>query len=307
MKHTTDLSYRRRVDAAIAYIRSNPGADLSLNTLADVASFSSFHFHRIFKAMTGEPLGQYIQRTRMESAAMALRSNLNLSVVEVALQYGYESPDGFSRAFRKVFGLSPKDWDRDRPLQKRKIGREPDAFPVYDQTALCDWADTYGWTPEVVTLPAMNVARLQVTDAYRNIDGLMAAYDRLWPWYESTLAQREGALFLGCSHDDPDLTPLERCTFEWAAGPVKSGEVPEGISVAQLPEQSVVRIRLQGTLEQEDQIWQYLYRVWLPQSAYEPAHAPAMELYCEPPHTTQWQTYDLWCALPVVPVNAGLA
>lgn len=234
---------------------------------------------------------------------MAMRSDPSVSILTVALQSGYESPDGFSRAFRTVFGVSPSAWDRKTPLQKRKIGRVPGEFPVYDEASLCALADDCGWVPEIVTLPGMGLARLQVGDAYREFNAVVAAYERLWPWYEANVAHREQALFLGSSQDDPDLTPVEHCTFEWAAGPVEAIEVPEDMIYRWIPEQEVVRIRLQGTLAQEDQIWQYLYRVWLPQNQYDPAHAPAMELYCSPPHATQWKEFDLWCALPVVPAS----
>ena len=303
MNTSSSRSYRRRVDKAIRYIRQNPQGDLSLETIADIAHFSTFHFHRIFKALTGESLGLYVQRTRLHSAAMALRSNRSLSISDAAYDHGYDSPDGFRRAFRRWFGINPSQWDRSTPLQERKIGRTEHEFPVYSYETLCGMAQQRGWSAEVVRLPAITVGSLTVMDAYRDFNAVMAAYDRLWHWYEGEVAGRSDAMFLGCSQDDPDLTPLEQCAFEWAAGPVDPAEAPDWLSCRRQPEQSVVRIRLQGDIQEEDEIWQYLYRVWLPDSAYEPAHATAMEVYCQPPHKTDWKTYDLWCALPLSDIS----
>ena len=62
---------------------------------------------------------------------------------------------------------------------------------------------------------------------------------------------------------------------------------------------TAAQIHLQGDLNGEDAIWQYLYRVWLPESEYEPAHAPAREIYQTLPTITGWECLDLKCALPV--------
>lgn len=67
-----------------------------------------------------------------------------------------------------------------------------------------------------------------------------------------------------------------------------------------LPEAPVVRVRLQGSIELEDLVWQYLYRVWLPESRLEPANAPAIEIYRRYPHRTGWDNLDMWCAIPIV-------
>ena len=67
--------YISRINRVIDYIESNIASDLSLEELADVAHFSSFHFHRIFRAMVDEPLNVFIQRVRIEKAAAKLIAN----------------------------------------------------------------------------------------------------------------------------------------------------------------------------------------------------------------------------------------
>ena len=67
--------YAFRINRVIDYIEANIDVDLSLETLSGIANFSKFHFHRIFRAMVGETLNQFIQRIRLEKAAAQLIFN----------------------------------------------------------------------------------------------------------------------------------------------------------------------------------------------------------------------------------------
>ena len=71
---------------------------MSLPELADVASFSPFHFHRIFRALTGEGVAERVRRLRLERAAARLRST-SRSILEIALEAGYQAHESFTRAF----------------------------------------------------------------------------------------------------------------------------------------------------------------------------------------------------------------
>ncbi len=300
MKEQTENSYRRRIDAVKSYVKQNLEFELTLDILARVASLSPYHFHRIFKTFTGESLGEYIQRSRIEKAAMALRSNPKMQLLDAALTYGYSSADGFRRAFKKVYGISPSKWNRHQPIQNRKIGREESKFPVYSEEELKEFASHYCWAPEIYSMQKVSLGVVETADAYQNFDKINLNYERVWEWYESNIRLKDNAVFLGYSYDDPELTPIEKCSFYWAAGPTDSADLIDGMAAVNFPTQKVVRIRLRGKLSEEDLIWQYLYRVWLPGSQYEPANSPAIEFYCKPPHLSDWKEFDLWCCVPIV-------
>ncbi|HUG35538.1 MAG TPA: AraC family transcriptional regulator [Candidatus Limnocylindrales bacterium] len=85
------LEYEKRVNRVIDHIGGHLGEDLRLSPLARVAAFSPFHFHRVFRAITGEPLFGYIQRLRVEKAAWALATYPDQSVLEIALDHGFSS------------------------------------------------------------------------------------------------------------------------------------------------------------------------------------------------------------------------
>ena len=124
MKQTTQLTYQARLQNVLDYIDAHiDDASLDQDTLSEVACFSKFHFHRIFSALVGMPLYQYIQYVRLKRAAFQLTHDRQLSIIDVALDAGYDSHEAFSRRFKKVCGLSPSDF-RKTPLPLRVL--DPD-------------------------------------------------------------------------------------------------------------------------------------------------------------------------------------
>jgi len=115
--------YIQRINRVMDYVDTHLDGDLSLGNLAKVANFSASHFHRIFGAMVGERLNQFIGRVRAERAATRLLSNPNASITEIALDCGYSGSATFARAFRDHFEMSASDWRAGGFEQHRKIGK----------------------------------------------------------------------------------------------------------------------------------------------------------------------------------------
>lgn len=91
---------------AIAYIEENLTEDIDINKIADKAHVSTFYFQKIFNILCGFTVGEYIRNRRLTLAAQEICST-NIKVIDVALKYGYDSPDSFARAFTKFHGISP--------------------------------------------------------------------------------------------------------------------------------------------------------------------------------------------------------
>lgn len=83
---------------------------LTATELAAEAGYSLYHYAHVFRAFVGEPPGVYIRRRRMERAAVYLNSGM--SVTGTALAVGFETPSGFSRAFRQYFGQTAQDFKK---------------------------------------------------------------------------------------------------------------------------------------------------------------------------------------------------
>lgn len=94
------------IQDAIEYIEENLTEELNIQDIADKAYVSAFHFQRIFNVLCGFTVGEYIRNRRLSLAAEEL-SRSDAKVIELAIKYGYDSPDSFTRAFTKFHGISP--------------------------------------------------------------------------------------------------------------------------------------------------------------------------------------------------------
>jgi AraC family transcriptional regulator len=100
------MNWQKGMNNAIDYIESNLSGTVDFNTAARFVGCSSWEFQRIFSFLSHVSLGEYIRKRRLTLAAQDIRSN-NLKIIDIALKYGYESPAAFSRAFNKLYGITP--------------------------------------------------------------------------------------------------------------------------------------------------------------------------------------------------------
>lgn len=292
--------YQQRINAVIRYVRENLDADLSLETLARVANFSPFHFHRIFKSLTEETINEMVVRLRLERAAALLRATPQLSVTDAAFTCGFTSVATFSRSFKKHFGIAASAWDRQNPLKNSKIDQQSAAFPRYTMEMLGEFAKQDAYQVRMRSLPAQRLAYIRVYDAYSNFGRIIAAYEQLWAWYYQQGGHLAQTTLYGMSQDDPEITPLHLCRFDWCLSVPVDWQAAGAVNLLDFPACQVAMVRVEGDLEQEYRALQYLFRYWLPRSRYQPANLPGMEIYRQLPAKTGWETFDIECAIPVV-------
>lgn len=292
--------YLQRLNAVIGYIRQNLTEELSLTTLAQVAGFSPFHFHRLFKSLTDETVSDTVTRFRLERAVALLRASPTLTVTAAAFECGFQSASVFSRAFKKHFGLTARQWDRQSPLKNSKNGQVLEGFPRYTIESLSDLAGRHEFDVHIRSLPAQRLAYVRVYNSYSRFSRVVVAYRQLIEWYTQHGGQLAQTTLYGMSQDDPEVTPLRLCRFDWCLSVPSHWEAEGEIGVLDFPACRVAAIRGVGDLQQEDKAIQYLFRYWLPRSRYQPANLPAMEIYRRQPAELGWETYDLDCAVPIV-------
>ena len=292
--------YLQRINAVTDYARAHLYEDLSLDTLARVAGFSPFHFHRVFKALTEETLNEMVLRLRLERAATLLRSGPNLSLTDAAFESGFQSVAFFSRAFKKHFGVNASRWDRRRALKNSKNGQVFGDPPRYTLENLGDSGDYEKFEVRLRSLPAQRLAYIRVFDSYSPGSGIVEAYQRLLAWYERRGGRLDQTTLYGMSQDNPDVTPRKLCRFDWCLR-VPPGWTAEGeVNVLDFPACRVAQIRMQGDANLEGRMLEYLFCHWLPRSRYQPANLPGMEIYRRLPSEMGWETFDLDCSIPVV-------
>jgi AraC family transcriptional regulator len=100
------MEFLEKMNSAIEYIEERLEADIDYAELASLVGCTEYHLSRIFPFITGQSLSLYIRRRRLSRAAEELHQSA-LSLIDIAVKYGYSSVDSFSRAFREIHGISP--------------------------------------------------------------------------------------------------------------------------------------------------------------------------------------------------------
>jgi AraC family transcriptional regulator len=261
-------SYEKRLMRVLEYIHANPAGDLSLDTLADVAAMSRFHWHRVFHAMTGETCAQATRRIRLHRAACWLVQTDD-AVAVVAKRCGYPSAQSFTRAFGEVFGMSPgrfrKRGDLTSPFLQIRKGEYP-VFPV-----------------EIITAPSRRLAAIahkgpypEIGAAFQQVASVFASRN-LWP-------QAQG--MVGIYYDDPSSIALEELRSHAGVLVDQSFEMPENLEDVKTPDGRMAVMHYKGPYAGLKAAYDYLFGEWLPKSGEEMREAPSFEVYLNDPMDT---------------------
>lgn len=130
----TASDHARRINRTLTYIDDHLADRLDLAALATIACFSKFHFHRVFKQVTGLSPQEYVKRRRLDMAYHFLSNDSTLSVNEVAGLLGFSSPSNFARSFKARYSFPPRALKAPStyPFPAGRAGEEPRPFAFID-------------------------------------------------------------------------------------------------------------------------------------------------------------------------------
>ena len=191
IKPETINIYQRRIATAVEYINLHLDEELELAQIAAVANFSPFHFHRIFKAFRGEPLGAFIARMRVETAAQLLIHS-DLPIETIAYNVGFGVPASLNRAFKQFYGTTPGEY---RTKQNIYIQMTP--MQSTEKIKLK--------APKIVELEPRNIICVSMTGDYNSLD-FEGAFAKLWEQVKAQKLFTAGIEHIGIYYDDPKST-----------------------------------------------------------------------------------------------------
>lgn len=227
--------------------------------LAKAANLALHHFHRVFRAQTGETVMQHVRRLRLERAARTLRTTVAPArLLEVALEAGYESHEAFTRAFQSRFGVAPSTW--------RETPRAMVATPVVAQVSVREEGPT-------------RLLTLRHRGSYARVGETWA---RLMAWAHAR--RLGGGAMVGLCPDDTDVTPeaLLRYDAGVEVGPDVSAE---GEFVEQVVPSAHWAVGLHvGSYTKLHETYLDVIGRWFPESGYDLApDAPVVERFLDDP------------------------
>ncbi|MGB5866322.1 MAG: AraC family transcriptional regulator [Arcobacteraceae bacterium] len=194
MGKSTKDDYIQSVCRVILYIEQNYNSDLSLDELSKIASFSKYHFHRIFKSLVGESMLDYIRRVRLQSTTLQFMTHKKIT--QIAINSGYETNASFSKAFKKHFGITPKEFAKNAKLKRGNKMLEP----------------------KIVELKDIDILYVRKTGSYQK--AAQEAWEVLMPFayqnkikYKKNLMGKDAMMF-GIGHDNPHVTEVEKLRYD---------------------------------------------------------------------------------------------
>jgi AraC family transcriptional regulator len=243
----------------------------------------------------------------LEKAARLLRYS-EQSLTEIALECGFSSSATFSRAFRAGYDTAPSQFRKSGEIKKSKIRKE--LFPKDEYGIAMSAEEKRAAFPvRLIDLPERQVAYIRVKNAFE-MERVLAALKTLIEWAKSQKQNifSQGTLF-GMSVDDPHVTPKHLYRYEVCLASPRMFERGEkisklamskwGISQLKMPAMRYAAIAVSGDINMVATAWDYLYRDWLVHSAFEPEHAPALEVFLDKDSALDWSHFELDLCLPV--------
>lgn len=282
IRQTTRTDYTERMLRVVTYIQHHLDEDICLETLADVACFSPYHFHRIFRGFVGESVSEHVRRIKLERAAQRLKQT-DRSVLDIAFEAGYDAPEAFTRAFRKMFRVSPRQYRlANQPLSTRPARvhyspggtiRRLQPITIKEPTMQV----------EVKELPPIRVAFARHVGPYHECG---KAWEALCLWAGPNGWFQPGVQFIGLCCDDPDVTPPDKIRYD-ACLTVDESCKPEGEIGVQTIEGGLYAVTTHhGSYTKLSDTYAALCGQWIPQRGYEIRSAPSLEIYLNDPNDT---------------------
>ncbi|MEK8130738.1 AraC family transcriptional regulator [Paenibacillus filicis] len=277
-----------RMNQAIGYIEDHLTEEIDYSEAARIACCSVYHLQRMFPFITEVSLSEYIRRRRLTLAAYELQ-NSKVKVIDLALKYGYDSPEAFTRAFQQVHGTTP--------TAARSAGAKLKAYSRISFHISIKGAAEMNYRIEA--LKGFSIVgveeRVNTDEAFHVVPGL---------WAKAGSEGLFGKLWEVRSPDHPVRGILGVCAdgdwgkseeFSYILSMVSDHKPPpEGMIAREFPEATWAVFEAEGPPETLGEIWRRLYTEWVPSSAYELAYLPAIECYLPPEENKN----ELW--VPVV-------
>lgn len=284
MKAETMQVYRERILRVLIHIQGHLDDSLSLDDLGRIACFSPFHFHRVFTGLVGESVKGHIRRLRLERAVHSLKGT-GQSVLDIALDAGYETHESFTRAFRGMFGLSPSEARRNHrsvlPVRAasgvyfQPGGEAPDFNPI-----------TTGGVPMDVKIEKVDPIRVAFVRHVGPYEECGSAWQTLCSWAGRKGLFGPNSRMLGISHDDPDVTPPEKIRYD-ACVTVDESVQPEGdVGVQEIPGGEYAVATHKGPYVNLKETYSKICGEWAPRSGREMKVGPCFEAYLNDPERT---------------------
>ncbi|QDQ03422.1 AraC family transcriptional regulator [Lysinibacillus fusiformis] len=270
------MSWIESIQKAINYMEENLLDDLTMDQIAQEVNSSVFHFQRIFSILTDMSMADYMRRRRLTLAAQELM-NTDYKIIDLAYKYGYDSPEAFTKAFRKQHNVTPREARKQQgPLQSynRLViqvslkGAEPMKYKIVEKEKF----------------QVVGVKRTYNCQNGENTQGIPLFWDEMNNkgmddvLFKLNNGEIKGVLGVCVPHKDHKENNL---VDYWIATD-HAGDSPDNLLTMEVPAAKWVVFEVHGPMPDAMQnTWKQIYAEWFPSNPYEPAGSAELEVYSD--------------------------
>lgn len=282
------MDWLKHWNLALDYLEENLCGEIKSEELGRLACCSAYHFQRMFSYIAGIPISEYIRRRKMSRAALDLQRGDR--VVDVAVRYGYDSPTAFNRAFQNIHGLPPSA-ARQEDVKLKSFPRIRFKFVLKGETEM---------EYRIIKREEFRIVGFRTPLPKEAEEGFQVV-----PKFWSEVGPRVAELLPVMNGDPMGVLGVSTCHREtdnyYYIAVSSDAPVPDGMFEEQIPAATWAVFDTRGTMpEAIQQLQCRIVSEWLPDSGYEWAQAPDIEVYLSQPGVPEAE-FQVW--LPVTKVN----
>jgi len=273
------MDWVKSLNKAINYMESHLLEKLTSEEIAAHIAISSYHFQRCFSLLTGMTIGEYIRNRRLSLAGQELSISKE-KVIDIALKFGYETPESFTKAFMRFHGVTPS--------QAKAEGAGLKSFHRLIIKITLEGGSVMDY--KIVSKDAFDVLGMtRAFKAEKSFDDL----PKFWgEYFLSGYHKRVTGLMGVCQQER-----LASADFQYTIGcEYKQGaEIPNGFGLITIPASTWVVFKCVGPMPQAIQaVWKRIYSEWQPQAEYERIEEYDFELYTEGDNQSKDYVSEIW-------------
>lgn len=283
----TALAHQSAVNKAIDYIENNICGKIELESLAQVANLSKYHFLRVFKTLIGETPLQFIMRLRIEKIASTLLSKPSDSISSIANEFGFTDITAFSKNFKIQFGVTATQWriDNINLNDSDKIANKGlQDFYNKSKSVQLEPRLIQNKSIEVKDVKQFSVVYFRHIGSYIRTDNL---YEKMWSklfaWAVTKgYIERPDLKTLVVYHDDPNLTEADKQRLSFCISIPENAKIDNKIDKMIIEGGKYLVARFELKSDEFILAWDWIMK-WLPTSGYEPDSKYCFEMYSKEP------------------------
>lgn len=289
-----------KMNEALRYIEENLADDIDFKEVARLAFCSEYHFKRTFSFLAGISLSEYIRRRRLTLAAFEL-SNSDIRVIDVAVKYGYNSPDSFTRAFQSLHGVTPSE--------ARNNGHSLKAYPRMTFQLAIKGGNEMNYRIEEKEAFHIIGIKKRVPIVFNGVNPEIAAMvktlDEEMIHQLKSLSNVEPRGLIQASTNFSEGRMEEKGELDHYIGVATTKDCPDKLTQLEVPASAWAVFEAVGPFPDTLQnVWGRIYSEWFPSSSYQLAEGPEILWNEHKDMTSPNFKSEIW--IPIVKKQAPL-